>query len=45
MRKTPLFLILALLTLIVLTVLLSFQAREVPVRTIETEVRPGGDAQ
>lgn len=45
MRKPPLFLIAVLLLLTAVAVILSTQAREVPVRTIETEVRADGNAQ
>ena len=44
MRKLPVFLIAALLLLVAVIVLLSTQAREVPLRTIETEVGANGNA-
>ena len=45
MRKAPLLLIVLVLLLVGLVIFLSTQAREVPVRTIETEVRAVGDAR
>lgn len=45
MRRLPIVLIALLVLLVGAVLLLSSQAREVPTRTIETEVRAGADAQ
>jgi len=45
MRRMPIVLIAIILVLIGAIVLLSSLAREVPTRTIETEVPAGGNAQ